>query len=160
MADGCERCTSRLLAAGFFLVKFQMPRRTAGTAQSVLWAQRACRESSTARRLVVRRASRLPSARRVQNKRAAAPDQPLVVGGVVPRRGLRRKEPGKPCVIVQRLAHGVALDRDRPFGIDELGAKALEERTRGTNRILRRAEPNAEGESGLVTCLCCLDERI
>src|SRR5258708_39684613 len=27
MADGCDRCTSRLLAAALFLLKFQMPQK-------------------------------------------------------------------------------------------------------------------------------------
>jgi hypothetical protein len=58
------------------------------------------------------------------------------------------------------LADGVALDRDLAIGIDECRTEALKERTRGTNRIFRGAEPDTKGEARLVTCLGRLEERI
>src|SRR5262249_12004374 len=39
-----------------------------------------------------------------------------------------------------------------------IAAKALEECARGANRVFRRTKPNAEGESGLVTCLRRLEK--
>ncbi len=61
-----------------------------------------------------------PGARRVHDQRAFAGDQPLVVGGVVPGRRVRRQELRELLVIVERLADGVCLDGDVALGVDQL----------------------------------------
>ena len=101
-----------------------------------------------------------PGARRIHDQRAAARDQPLVVGGIVPRRRIRREEFCELGVIFERLAHRVGLDRDVALGIDQHGPERVEDRARSIHRIRRCAEPDAEREAGLLARLGRLEKRL
>ena len=101
-----------------------------------------------------------PGARRVHDQRAAAGDQPLVVGAIVPSGRIRRKEPGHPRIEFERLAHRVGLDRDVALGVDQCGAEGLEDGAGRIDRVRRRAEPDPEREAGLVAGLGGLEERV
>src|SRR4051812_9553269 len=57
-----------------------------------------------------------PGARRVQDHRAAARDQPFVVGGVVPGRSVRRQHGNQLLVELERLTNRVGLHRNVAFG--------------------------------------------
>ena len=134
MARGCERCSKEAL--GRCLVLAEVP----GAPEE---RQTRCEASVGARRHAMRPASLGdlrcvplgdgPGARRVQDQRTAAGDQPFVVGGVVPGRCIRGQKPGQAGVVIESLAYGVGLDRDLATGIDEVCAKALEDDAGGNN---------------------------
>ena len=101
-----------------------------------------------------------PGAGRVHDQRTLARDQPLVVRGIVPRRCIVRQERHQALVVVQRLAHVVALDGDVALGVHELRTEAVEDRAGGIDAVRRVAEADAEGGARLVAGLCRLHEGI
>ena len=76
-----------------------------------------------------------PGAGRVHDHCALAGNQPLVVIGVVPSRYIRGQERDQLLVKFERLPNRVSLDCEVAFGIDQLSAKRLENRTRGIDRV-------------------------
>src|SRR4029453_7137303 len=58
-----------------------------------------------------------PGRRRVHDEGALARHQPLVVGGVVPRRRVFRQEGYPLLVVLERLTNLVVLDRDLALGV-------------------------------------------
>ncbi len=101
-----------------------------------------------------------PRAGRVHDQRALARHQPLVVRGVIPRRHIGRQERHQPLVVVERLAHGIALDRHIALGIDQHGAEAVEDHAGGVDIVGCRAEADAEGVTALVAGLGRLEEGV
>src|SRR5438093_8126418 len=60
-----------------------------------------------------------PGARRIHDQRAPAGNQPFVIGGVVPRRYVRRQESDQLLVIFERLPNLVGLDGEVSLGVDK-----------------------------------------
>src|ERR1700722_10439928 len=66
-----------------------------------------------------------PCTRRVHDQCALARDQPFVVGGIVPRRRVCRKESYRLLVVLENLPYIVVFDGYVSFSIDDLGPKGL-----------------------------------
>jgi len=91
-----------------------------------------------------------PRARRVEDQRALAGEQPLVVRRVVPGRGVRRTERGELLAVLEHLADGVRLDRHVALGVHELRAIGQEQGADPLVGVGGGAERQAEGIAGLL----------
>ena len=102
-----------------------------------------------------------PCARRVQDQCALARDQPFVVGGIVPRRHVRRKERHQLSVSNREPAARCRFcTATFPSGIHDLGPKGLEERADRVDGLAGLTETDAEGKAALMAGLCRFQERV
>src|SRR5262245_15975813 len=101
-----------------------------------------------------------PGAWWVHDQRTPTWHEPLVIGGVVPTRCIRREELSAAFVIVECLPHAVTLHRNLLVGIDQHRSEGVEDRTSSVDRVGCCAETNAEGKPGFMTRFSSLDERV
>src|SRR6202140_3474003 len=101
-----------------------------------------------------------PCTRRVHDQCTLARDQPFVVGGIVPRRRVWRKESHQLLVVLENLPHIVVFDGDVSFSIDYFGPKGLEERADGIDGVGGLTDTDAKGKAALMAGLCRFQERV
>src|SRR6516165_1205555 len=120
IALGCERCTSRLLAAGLFLLNDHIPQKNGwkGTNRpfgpaGMPWVHNCWAISG---------ASRLATAQALGGFKISAPRPEishLLLDALSHAGASGGKKRGEPRIIFECLTHWFGIDRDVAFGIDQ-----------------------------------------